>query len=720
MAQQQDVLKKKYSRLAFLAAAVGLIAYFIVLNIGVFGNVLIVLIGFGAVIIVHEFGHFAVAKLCGIKVEAFSIGFSPVLLGIMRTAEGYRIRVLPGFFPVEEGKDGDGCLCTFKVGGSRKPGETEYRIGLLPFGGFVKMLGQEDVGSVKATDDPRSFVNKPLLSRTAVIAAGVLFNAVSAIAVFMIVFLIGIKLPPPVIGGVALDSPAAKAGLKGGDEIVEINGQSNCIDFSNIVMAAALSNSGEKVPMKVKHLDGRIEDIAIAAEQMPGEQIKVFGISRPVSLTVDNIIDVNDINMLKEKTGLMPFDRITAVNGRPVSAYWDLADIVNTAYLPFVTLTAERRSNDGPELKVEAKIRLEMAAAQRVPDSEEDLSNIFSMVPRLIVTDVQQPKSGLKGRFLQRRNLLGKNAEAAQEEHPLRSGDVILSIGDIDNPTYEELRNTVEKYNGKKLPMEVLRRDGMGIESSVAVTVSPKKDAASGRVLIGIVVALDAEHPVVAKTVGDGALDIPRGAAITAVGGVAVADYYGIISQLRKNAGKQVKIEYIYDGKKTGSVLLAADEPDKNITVRSGLTQVIPFEDLKRTYKFTNPADAVRMGYNKTFTFIAQSYITLKRLLSGLISPKQLMGPVGILTYSYRIVAEQSLVYYAYWLGLISASIAVMNFLPLPPLDGGLIVVMFVEKIKGSALSMKTQEIIAYAGWVLIGSLLLYVTFNDVVRSFFQ
>jgi len=93
MAQQQDVLKKKYSRLAFLAAAVGLIAYFLVLNIGVFGNVLIVLIGFGAVIIVHEFGHFAVAKLSGIKVEVFSIGFSPVLLGIMRTAEGYRIRV---------------------------------------------------------------------------------------------------------------------------------------------------------------------------------------------------------------------------------------------------------------------------------------------------------------------------------------------------------------------------------------------------------------------------------------------------------------------------------------------------------------------------------------------------------------------------------------------------------------------------------------------------
>jgi regulator of sigma E protease len=118
--------------------------------------------------------------------------------------------------------------------------------------------------------------------------------------------------------------------------------------------------------------------------------------------------------------------------------------------------------------------------------------------------------------------------------------------------------------------------------------------------------------------------------------------------------------------------------------------------------------------------FVAQTYVTLRRLIGGLVSPKNLMGPVGIITFSYRIVSEQPMVYYVYFLGLISAVIAVFNFLPLPPLDGGLVVLLLAEKIKGSALSERIQTIIAYTGWTLILALLLYVTFNDIVRSFFS
>jgi regulator of sigma E protease len=154
--------------------------------------------------------------------------------------------------------------------------------------------------------------------------------------------------------------------------------------------------------------------------------------------------------------------------------------------------------------------------------------------------------------------------------------------------------------------------------------------------------------------------------------------------------------------------------------VETTLAEFIPFENLERTYKAAGPVDAVMMGYKKTIMFIAQTYVTLKRLIGGLVSPKDLMGPVGIITLSYRIVADRPFVYYVYFLGLISAAIAVFNFLPLPPLDGGLVVLLVVEKIKGSALSERVQAIIAYTGWTLIGSLILYVTFNDIVRNFFS
>jgi regulator of sigma E protease len=118
--------------------------------------------------------------------------------------------------------------------------------------------------------------------------------------------------------------------------------------------------------------------------------------------------------------------------------------------------------------------------------------------------------------------------------------------------------------------------------------------------------------------------------------------------------------------------------------------------------------------------FIAQTYVTLKQLISGLVSPKMLMGPVGIISLSYRIVAEQPPIYYVYFLGLISATIAVINFLPVPPFDGGLVVLMLIEKIRGAALSERAQGIVAYAGWVMILALLVYVTFNDIVRTLFS
>jgi regulator of sigma E protease len=141
---------------------------------------------------------------------------------------------------------------------------------------------------------------------------------------------------------------------------------------------------------------------------------------------------------------------------------------------------------------------------------------------------------------------------------------------------------------------------------------------------------------------------------------------------------------------------------------------------MEKLYQAKGPLDALGLGYRRTVMFIAQTYVTLKQLLSGLISPKYLMGPVGIITFSYQIVKEQPLVNYAYFLGLISATIAVLNFLPIPPFDGGLVVLMIIEKIRGTALSERAQGVVAYAGWAMILALLVYVTFNDIVRTFFS
>jgi len=692
----------KYNRIIVLGLIVVALLCLIVLHLGTFGNILLVLLGFGAVVMVHEFGHFIAAKVGGIKVEAFSIFMPPILFGIQRTEDGIRFRILPQILPKEDDESGDGAL-SFTVGSKGAPSDTEYRIGLIPFGGFVKMLGQDDTGPASETDDPRSFMNKPLGTRAAVLAAGVTCNVISAVIIFMIAFLVCIDLQPAVVGGVIPDSPAAAAGLKPGDEVISINGKDDDLDFSNIALAAALSGRDEKVPMTVRRADGSEEEMELVAEQLPGEPMRAFGILGPMSLEIAQLTE-SDANHLSVKTGLLPGDRIDSVNGEPVTAYWELSEIIADTLAPEVTLSAERKT-DGESEKIESRLRLSYGPAKGL---EGGLRNVYSMVPRLRIEELSDD-------YL---------AAVDEETGRLEPGDIILAVGDVENPTYEEMRDVTTEHKDKELLMKVLRRDADGAEKLLSVTVVPRQEKGSDRVVIGFGVSLDMDRAILATTIasedGPAKLDIPRGATITAVDGAAVANFYDIIREIRRYPGERITIDWRLDAETAGNIALNVDADVSFVDVVPSFAEYIPFDKLERKFKAGGPVDAVVMGYRKTVMFIAQTYVTLKRLVGGLVSPKNLMGPLGIISMSYTIVAHRPFVYYVYFLGLINAVIAVFNFLPLPPLDGGLVVLLFVEKVRGAAFSERVQGIIAYTGWILILALFLYVTFNDILRTFFD
>ena len=147
------------------------------------------LIGLGILIVIHELGHFLVAKKTGVGVLTFSIGFGPKLL-------------------------------------SRKIGETEYAISAFPLGGYVKMVGEDPEEEVKQADIQRSFSHQPLAKRTAIVAAGPVFNLLLAVGVFLWIFLsYGVPVYTTRVGGVEPNSPAALAGIHKGDQILKINGQ---------------------------------------------------------------------------------------------------------------------------------------------------------------------------------------------------------------------------------------------------------------------------------------------------------------------------------------------------------------------------------------------------------------------------------------------------------------------------------------------------------------
>lgn len=190
---------------------------------------LLMLLGFSLIIFVHELGHFAVAKWAGIRVQRFAIGFGKEIVGFTR-------------------------------------GETRYSFNILPLGGYVKMLGQEDfddkADELRFNDDPRSFVNKPVSHRMAVVSAGVIMNVLFACLLFMFVFMIGMKAIGTRVGFVEPDSPADKAGLLPGDDIKRINDE-KILEFRDISMAIMLAPPHEPIRFDVERRGKRIEPLYV-------------------------------------------------------------------------------------------------------------------------------------------------------------------------------------------------------------------------------------------------------------------------------------------------------------------------------------------------------------------------------------------------------------------------------------------------------------------------
>jgi regulator of sigma E protease len=671
-------------------------------------KILLVALGFGAVIMIHELGHFLIAKLCGIKIEMFSIGFPPTLLSFQKTAKGIRVRFLPAFGGAEAAiaEDDSGM---------------EYCIGLIPFGGFVKMLGQSDSGAVEQTNDPRSFVNKPIWQRIAVVSGGVVFNAVGAMILFMALFLYGLELTPPIVGEVVPNSPADVAGLKAGDRIVEIDGE-KFIDYMSIVLAAAFADKDRPVEMKVKKTDGSVAEVKLTSEKQIDVDntsgLRAFGIGQPATLRVSHYIkDPCEIETLYKDTGFRPDDVITALNSKALTKPWQLDEYTATALTPTAVLTVSRSYPAGGA-KTSVQIDVPMDCSPRYPNfrNEFDLANVYSMVPRLKVLAVSEPSvsTGLMNKI--------KGWFAPKESTPppvkteLQEGDIITRIGDAVNPTYKDLRDQTISHKDKPLSLVVLRKDPAGQLSPVTVVMEPKVGE-NGRVMLGFTPVLDMEHAVVARTLeltsGPASLPIPAGAQITKVDGQAVKSFYDVIRLIRQNNGQRISIEYL-TGADAGGIGFDVPEQDA-IHMQSIMLLTAPLEFYKEIYKAKNPAQAIFWGVKRTWQFIEQSVLTFAGLFSKTVPVSSLSGPVGIASISYKM-AGQSMADLLYFLGLLSSCLAVMNLLPLPIVDGGVILLLIIERVRGVPLNAKIQEVITWVGLVFLLSVFLWVTYNDILR----
>ncbi len=197
------------------------------------------LIGLGILIVFHEFGHFLLAKLSGVGVLTFSVGFGPKLW-------------------------------------VRKKGETEYALSAFPLGGYVKMVGEDPDEEIGQSDIERSFAHKGLLKRIAIVAAGPGFNILLAVALLLVVFLFyGVPVLSTRVGGVEKGSPAERAGIHKGDVIVSLNG--NNVESWEELSRSIKASAGNPITLKLKRDN---QEIPVTVQPAKREGKNIFGEKR--------------------------------------------------------------------------------------------------------------------------------------------------------------------------------------------------------------------------------------------------------------------------------------------------------------------------------------------------------------------------------------------------------------------------------------------------------
>ena len=232
----------------------------------------------GFMILIHEFGHFAVAKYFGVRVEQFAIGFGKRLVGFRR-------------------------------------GETEYRINALPLGGYVKMSGENPMDD--RTGDPGEFLSHPRWQRFIIALAGPAMNIMLAIALLTGVYMVHYEYlavvdEPTVVGWVNPDTPAERAGIQSGDKIVSVDGVNNP-NWEDVDIKAALSPNQ---PLKFGiERDGNITEKVLIPEPMgPNQYGDVGWVSKASSVTLTTV----EPGMPAAQAGIKVGDSILTANGQNV------------------------------------------------------------------------------------------------------------------------------------------------------------------------------------------------------------------------------------------------------------------------------------------------------------------------------------------------------------------------------------------------------------------
>jgi len=285
-----------------------------------FGSVFWLLVTLGVLVTFHEFGHYWVARRCGVKVLRFSVGFGNAIWKRL-------------------GRDG-----------------TEYQIAAIPLGGYVKMLDARE-GEVDPALRGQEFTGKPVWQRIAIVAAGPGFNLIFTIAAFWLMFMLGRPDVAPVVTA-APQSIAASAGVQPGDRILRIDDRavSTWSDAMDAVASALLGRA--PLPLTVRGQDGRTRELVLPLDELPpgqdvGQYLGKLGLKLAPPPAIAATVMPGQPAAL---AGMRGGDRIVSVNGQPVGDFAAFGKLVQAEAVksPALAITVER-AGQPVQLNVTAK-----------------------------------------------------------------------------------------------------------------------------------------------------------------------------------------------------------------------------------------------------------------------------------------------------------------------------------------------------------------------------
>ncbi len=691
-------------------------------------NYALLIFGFGFVIFWHELGHFLAAKWAGVKVEQFAVGFGQSLL-TWRKGLGFRV----GATVKEYEERARARLESLQSTSPRSPilalpsdmerldaaatdiglSPTEYRLNWVPLGGYVKMLGQDDTDPTATSTDSRSYNRKSVGKRMVIISAGVVMNIILAGALFCGLFLYGFKTPAAIVGQVMPNSPAQLAGLEVGDRLIELNGVV-LHDFTKLTFNTPLLPPDTAVPIIIERDGQRITKTIRPVASEASRGMLSIGIAPPSRMAGPAAIFTPE-EVAEARAGAKSLDTtdyalwsgatITSVQGTPVSTANTSAEIEGMR-----VLDKALQASGGKPIAIGIKTRDgrdEIVSTKPIwlPSSSGVLS-FAGLSPRARIESIM------------------KDSPVWETFQP---GDVVTLIRDsagntVQNPSTQLFRQIVARAGqaGIKLDFELLR-DGKIVEVK---NVNPNYKIDRG--LRGLNIQLSPEEACVVATPIDAPQQnasrpglrskIPPGTAVTRINGQTVETWSDVHRVLTAAvAGSPIEVAGTLNGQDL-AVSFSLDEAEQTLLQSNRYTHSLPLEGMILPRKTNNPLQAVWWGVGETRDLILKTYVTLKRAFYDRSVPlANFSGPVGIV-HAGSIFADRGTDWLFWFLAIISANLAVVNFLPIPVVDGGHFCFLLLEKIIGKAPSPRLMAAAQILGLVVILSFFVFVTYNDIAN----